>query len=1027
VDPAPLSPWRNNYGVWVDDFQALGHAECFTRSWPVARVRLTEGHPGLLLERAYAQVDRAKLKAKLLSAAAGGGAEFLPAAKVDGAAEAAGAPHLTAVTVSVRGEAAPRTLHARALLDASGHARRLVEFDGEFTPGYQAAYGVLAEVESHPFPLGEMLFMDWRDEHLSGDAAARNEALPTFLYVMPFSTTRVFMEETSLVARPGVDFDDIKLRMTARLAALGITVRCVLEEEHCLIPMGGVLPRLPQRTLGCGGTAGMVHPSTGFMLSKTLASSALLSQALADGLRAGLAGDALSASVWAALWPEEQQRMRTFMCFGMETLMQLDISGTRRFFSTFFSLPRELWAGFLSWRVRPVGLIGLGLSLFSGFSPRMRLEFIAAAVPFIPSFLANFLAPSAGNSFASQPWGGLALPVPRRRDPPAEAQRALSAALGGASQILPPNPAASPILASAADFTALLGLPPALAGGVAAERRAGEAPPACRYEDLLPPGARLDAPAPASAGRDDRDWTRWQQRKEMAQQAPLASLLPPVAADGLAPAPGPPPTRLHDVAVVGCGPAGLALAAALGARGLSVALVAPDAPFVNNYGVWVDEFEQLGLQHCLDARYSDALYWVDELSPSEGLPVGRAYGRVERGRLRAELAARARAAGVAFLPASVESIDHAAAAGEARLACSACGAGGAPLQLRARLAVVAAGHNRELLAYERGAPPGWQTAYGVEVRVPGHAFPLDKVVFMDFRQSDGEPPPAPAAPWRVPSFLYVMPTDKDTVFLQETCLVSRVQVPFDELRRRLLRRAQRMGLPLAPDAILEEEASWIPLGGGLPRSGQRCVPYGAAAGLVHPASGFSITHSLGRAPGVADAVAAALRADAGPAGAEAAAVAAERELWGPEQRRRAGFNQFGMELLTSLRLPDLRAFFATFYRLPRPLSQGFLSHRLSSGGLLAFALAFFFTGGARLKLLLVAHLLSPAGSGARLAAAYLGAGEAAAEEAAVVQRAAPPQTPAAAVAAAEQAANEAAGIPAGFSAPDWWDVPARQA
>ena len=27
--------------------------------------------------------------------------------------------------------------------------------------------------------------------------------------------------------------------------------------------MGGVLPRHPQRVLGIGGTAGMVHPSTG--------------------------------------------------------------------------------------------------------------------------------------------------------------------------------------------------------------------------------------------------------------------------------------------------------------------------------------------------------------------------------------------------------------------------------------------------------------------------------------------------------------------------------------------------------------------------------------------------------------------------------------------------------------------------------------------------------------------------------------------------------------------------------------------
>jgi hypothetical protein len=40
-------------------------------------------------------------------------------------------------------------------------------------------------------------------------------------------------------------------------------VKRIEEEEYCLIPMGGVLPKHPQRVLGIGGTAGMVHPSTG--------------------------------------------------------------------------------------------------------------------------------------------------------------------------------------------------------------------------------------------------------------------------------------------------------------------------------------------------------------------------------------------------------------------------------------------------------------------------------------------------------------------------------------------------------------------------------------------------------------------------------------------------------------------------------------------------------------------------------------------------------------------------------------------
>ena len=53
---------------------------------------------------------------------------------------------------------------------------------------------------------------------------------------------------------------------------LGIKVVGLEEEEYCLIPMGGVLPRVPQRVLGIGGTAGMVHPSTGAPPSRQAAS-----------------------------------------------------------------------------------------------------------------------------------------------------------------------------------------------------------------------------------------------------------------------------------------------------------------------------------------------------------------------------------------------------------------------------------------------------------------------------------------------------------------------------------------------------------------------------------------------------------------------------------------------------------------------------------------------------------------------------------------------------------------------------------
>ena len=476
--------------------------------------------------------------------------------------------------------------------------------------------------------------------------------------------------------------------------------------------------------------------------------------------------------------------------------------------------------------------------------------------------------------------------------------------------------------------------------------------------------------------------------------------------------------------------------------------------------------------------YRSHSFLTDEASPTEGIPIGRAYGRFDRALLRSWLAGRCAAGRVRFLPCVVSSIDSSVAGASVLLLtpdpCS--GHAVTPLPpLTASLVVCCSGHNRELVAYEAGQPPGWQTAYGLEMRLPDHPFPLDKVVFMDFRQADPEPSEAEVAAtggaWRVPSFLYVMPTDRDTVFVQETCLMSRVQVPFDELKRRLLRRLERTGVPPpSDDAILEVEASWIPLGGGVPVVPQRTLAFGAAAGLVHPGSGFSVVRSLQLAPPFADAVASRLRprgssstGDAPDgAGADAASSAAWGVLWGPEARRRMGFHQFGMELLLSLRLHELRGFFTTFYSLPRPFSEGFLSHRLSSSTLLAFAAAFFIAGDNALRWKLVSHLASPAGSGRRLLAAYLGTppppapadaiaplphhpppalsspdasnghragavavvagGSASPRGGMVVHRESPPQPPAAAVSAAEQAAHEAAGMRPGYASRDWWVV-----
>jgi len=237
-----------------------------------------------------------------------------------------------------------------------------------------------------------------------------NLKLPTFLYAMPFSANHIFLEETSLVARPGVPMDIIQKRMELRLKHLGIHVRSIEEDERCIIPMGGVLPVIPQRVLGIGGTAGMVHPSTGYMVARTLAAAPTLAESVLQKLGvsasnhipsrpqnppnvvsstpspgneassvedgSGPKGDDLAAGVWADLWPLERQQQRAFFCFGMEVLVKLDLAGTRRFFDAFFDLEPRLWQGFLSSRLYFMDLIGFGLSLFKHATNHARAEIV---------------------------------------------------------------------------------------------------------------------------------------------------------------------------------------------------------------------------------------------------------------------------------------------------------------------------------------------------------------------------------------------------------------------------------------------------------------------------------------------------------------------------------------------------------------------------------------------------------------------------------------------------------------------------
>ncbi|KAK9814677.1 hypothetical protein WJX72_009604 [[Myrmecia] bisecta] len=450
-----------------------------------------------------------------------------------------------------------------------------------------------------------------------------------------------------------------------------------------------------------------------------------------------------------------------------------------------------------------------------------------------------------------------------------------------------------------------------------------------------------------------------QASKQDPEQPKIASVLAPFK----------PATTVADVCVVGCGPAGLALSAELAAQGLAVALVGHDAPFVNNYGVWQDEFEELGLSHTLDVTWSDALCYFGE---GQEVRVGRAYGRVCRRRLREHLLQKCQASGVQFLAGEVVDIDadNNATSSQLQLADGTL--------IKSRLITIAAGAAAgKFLQYEDPAPTvAAQTAYGIEAEVEGYngVYDSSALLFMDFRRhhtglwpnsahrlTPGEHPASGEGLWgtfqEVPTFLYAMPISPGRVFLEETCLVAKPPLPFGTIKRRLERRLEAMGIKVK--RIVEEEWSYIPVGGPLPLRNQPITAFGAAANLVHPATGYSIARSLREAPGLAQEVAAVLSTQQKVG---AISLHVWEALWPQEKRRQAAFHVFGMELLSQLDLGLTNKFFRTFFGLPDFYWRGFLASTLSSGQLIAFALITFATAPMGIKGKLMHHLMTdPAG------------------------------------------------------------------
>lgn len=337
-----------------------------------------------------------------------------------------------------------------------------------------------------------------------------------------------------------------------------------------------------------------------------------------------------------------------------------------------------------------------------------------------------------------------------------------------------------------------------------------------------------------------------------------------------------------DVAIVGTGPAGYALAASCERRGLETVVIGEDRPWTQTLGTWVDDLRVAddadAVSGCLQVRWP-----IVTVRGSVERSLRREYAVFDNAALAALLAPRGRV--VATATGVTRSDDHHAVA---------CSDGS---RVIARLVVDCGGARSMLLArHRRGAVPV-QSAYGVFTSVEGMVRP-GSFTMMD---------------WSVPftghpTFLYAMDLGDGRSLVEETSLVGESDVPSAELRRRLLERLGRNEI----DG--EVETVSIPMGGRLPQRSTTVVGFGAAAGYIHPVTGYSVAASLRAAPRVAAAVAQSIGDGLrGPALVEEA----WRAVWPADLLRTRALHDYGLAALQRLDSGRIGEFFDAFFARPQ--------------------------------------------------------------------------------------------------------------
>ncbi|WP_262365355.1 lycopene cyclase family protein [Gordonia sp. OPL2] len=351
---------------------------------------------------------------------------------------------------------------------------------------------------------------------------------------------------------------------------------------------------------------------------------------------------------------------------------------------------------------------------------------------------------------------------------------------------------------------------------------------------------------------------------------------------------------ITDVAVVGAGPAGRALAHRLLLRGMTVTIVdpRPGATWRPTYACWTDELPPWLPAGAVSAHVSSV-----EIRTPDATRIARGYSVLDNAGLQRALTVD----GARIVPERATRVapDHVITDSGI---------------VRASTVVDARGTS--------GQGPR-QTAFGVVV-TRERARPVlgaAEAVLMDWAPLE-EAAGATFGDSGVPSFLYAIPLDDERVLLEETCLAGDPPLSITALRARLQARLGR----LTDDALDTESVSFSLEGVDSPWR-RTPLPFGARGGLLHPATGYSVGMSLAAATVVADAVA---------AGRDPA-----DDLWPTGGRAVHRLRTAGLHALLALDADQTREFFAAFARLPVARQRAYLSGRTDLSGSVAAMLTLF--------------------------------------------------------------------------------------